>query len=156
MICFHCGEPVPAGLALTTEIDGQQQPMCCLGCRAVAAQIVAFGLTDYYQHRTEFPETPRELVPDDLKNLSIFNNPQLQGEFVTERDGERAEARLIIDGITCPLSSIIRQNAARWHGKKTASASARYSRRSPGWATARFRLTPNNANSAMKKSAKTA
>lgn len=102
MICFHCGEPVPAGLDLTAEIDGQQQPMCCLGCRAVAAQIVAFGLSDYYQHRTEFPETPRELVPDDLKNLSIFNNPQLQGEFVTERDGERAEARLIIDGITCP------------------------------------------------------
>ena len=102
MICFHCGEPVPAGLNLTTEIDGQQQPMCCLGCRAVAAQIVAFGLSDYYQHRTEFPETPRELVPADLKNLSIFNHPQLQGEFVTERDGERAEARLIIDGITCP------------------------------------------------------
>lgn len=102
MICFHCGEPVPAGLGLTAEIDGRPQPMCCLGCRAVAAQIVAFGLSDYYQHRTAFPETPRELVPDDLKNLSIFNNPQLQGEFVTERDGERAEARLIIDGITCP------------------------------------------------------
>ena len=94
MICFHCGEPVPAGLDLTAEIDGRPQPMCCLGCRAVAAQIVAFGLTDYYRRRTE--------LPDDLKNLSIFNNPQLQSEFVTERDGERAEARLIIDGITCP------------------------------------------------------
>ena len=93
---------MPAGLDLTAEIDGRPQPMCCLGCRAVAAQIVAFGLTDYYRRRTELPETPRELVPDDLKNLSIFNNPQLQGEFVTERDGERAEARLIIDGITCP------------------------------------------------------
>ena len=102
MICFHCGEPVPAGLDLTAEIDGQPQPMCCLGCRAVAAQIEAFGLSDYYRRRTELPETPRELVPDDLKNLSIFNNPQLQSGFVTERDGKRAEARLIIDGITCP------------------------------------------------------
>ena len=102
MICFHCGEPVPAGLELAAVIDGQRRPMCCLGCRAVAEQVVAFGLTDYYRRRTEFPETPRESVPDDLKNLSLFNNPQLQGEFVADKDGERAAARLIIEGITCP------------------------------------------------------
>lgn len=102
MICFHCGEPVPAGLELTAVIDGRRRPMCCLGCRAVAEQVVAFGLTDYYRRRTAFPETPRESVPNDLKNLSLFNNPQLQGEFVAEQDGERAAARLIIEGITCP------------------------------------------------------
>ena len=117
MICFHCGEPAPAGLDLSAEIDGRRQPMCCLGCRAVAEQISEFGLTDYYRHRTEFPKTPEELAPDDLKNLSIFNNPQIQSEFVAAKDGQRAEARLIIEGITCPACTwLISSRLSRLRG----------------------------------------
>ena len=43
--CFHCGLPVPSGADYSVDIDGQQQPMCCRGCQAVAKAIVAGGLT---------------------------------------------------------------------------------------------------------------
>jgi P-type Cu2+ transporter len=76
--------------------------MCCLGCKAVAEQIVNFGLTDYYQHRTQLAEKPETLVPDELKQLTLFNNPQIQSEFVSINDDASKEAKLIIEGISCP------------------------------------------------------
>ncbi|GJM04674.1 MAG: copper-translocating P-type ATPase [marine bacterium B5-7] len=76
--------------------------MCCYGCSAVAEQIIEFGLVSYYQHRTQLPQKPDEIVPDDLKKLAIFNNPQIQTEFVSVNDDTTKEARLIIEGINCP------------------------------------------------------
>ena len=58
MDCFHCGEPVPAGVELSIEIDGQARPMCCSGCRAVASIIHDAGLGRYYAFRDRLPERP--------------------------------------------------------------------------------------------------
>lgn len=49
--CFHCGEPVPAGVRLTARIAGREEPVCCHGCRAVAEFISGAGLDDYYRYR---------------------------------------------------------------------------------------------------------
>ena len=46
-LCFHCGEVVPKGINLFVKIDNISQPMCCLGCEAVANVIVENKLTDY-------------------------------------------------------------------------------------------------------------
>ncbi len=100
--CFHCGEPVPNGLDLSVVIDKQPQAMCCYGCKAVAEQIIEFGLSDYYRHRTSLPQRPESLVPEDLKKLTAFNNPQIQLEFVNDNDDASKEAKLIIEGISCP------------------------------------------------------
>ncbi|MBY6205024.1 heavy metal translocating P-type ATPase metal-binding domain-containing protein [Halomonas denitrificans] len=56
--CFHCGEPVPAGVELSVEIDGRARPMCCSGCRAVASIIHDAGLGRYYEFRDRLPERP--------------------------------------------------------------------------------------------------
>ncbi len=100
--CFHCGEPVPKDLELIVEIDKQSREMCCYGCKAVAEQILEFGLADYYQHRTSLPQKPDEFIPEDLKKLAIFDNPQVQTEFVSVNDDSSKEAKLIIEGISCP------------------------------------------------------
>jgi P-type Cu2+ transporter len=100
--CFHCGEPIPDELDLIVTIDKQQRAMCCYGCKAVAEQIIEFGLSDYYRHRTSLPHRPDSLVPEELKKLTAFNNPQIQSEFVSENDDSTKEAKLIIDGISCP------------------------------------------------------
>ena len=100
--CFHCGEPVPPDLGLFVEIDNQQREMCCPGCKAVAEQIVELGLSDYYRHRTKLPDKPESIVPETLQKLAVFNNPQVQSEFVTQKDDDSKEAKLIIDGISCP------------------------------------------------------
>jgi len=100
--CFHCGEPIPNKLELIVEIDNQPREMCCYGCKAVAEQILEFGLADYYKHRTSLPTKPEEFIPEDLKKLAIFDNPQVQTEFVSINDDSSKEAKLIIDGISCP------------------------------------------------------
>jgi len=49
--CFHCGEPIPPGINLTVNRNGEHQPVCCAGCQAVAELINASGLGRYYQFR---------------------------------------------------------------------------------------------------------
>lgn len=100
--CFHCGETIPNNLELIVEIDKQARGMCCYGCKAVAEQILEFGLADYYKHRTSLPTKPEEFIPEDLKKLTIFDNPQVQTEFVSVNDDSSKEAKLIIEGISCP------------------------------------------------------
>ncbi|MEQ8938256.1 MAG: heavy metal translocating P-type ATPase metal-binding domain-containing protein [Gammaproteobacteria bacterium] len=100
--CFHCGEPVPDTVDLSVVIENQPRSMCCPGCKAVAEQIIALGLEDYYKHRTELAEKPTELVPDELRKLDVFNLPQVQSGFVETLNSDTREAALIIEGISCP------------------------------------------------------
>jgi P-type Cu2+ transporter len=120
--CFHCGEPIPTELDLTVEIDKQMQAMCCYGCKAVAEQIIEFGLVDYYRHRTSHPQRPDSFVPEDLKKLTVFNNPQIQSEFVSENEDATKEAKLIIEGISCPACVwLIESRISRLAGIKQVS-----------------------------------
>ena len=49
------------GAAVT--VNGEDRPVCCAGCRAVARAIGDAGLTDYYRFRTELPGKGETLVP---------------------------------------------------------------------------------------------
>jgi len=99
--CFHCGLPVPPGSAYGVHIDGQYRAMCCPGCQAVAQAIVDGGLTDFYRYRTEQSRTGAGLVPEELRELELFDRPELQQSFVrTEAENVR-EAALILEGIVC-------------------------------------------------------
>ncbi|HTY02824.1 MAG TPA: heavy metal translocating P-type ATPase [Rhodocyclaceae bacterium] len=99
--CYHCGLPVPVGIDLPVEIDGVQRDMCCAGCQAVAQAIIGGGLTDYYRHRDALPESPREAVPQALKDLGLFDHPDVQKNFVRPIGEHEREASLILEGITC-------------------------------------------------------
>ncbi|WP_297528617.1 heavy metal translocating P-type ATPase [Thiohalobacter sp.] len=99
--CFHCGLPVPPGSDYRVEIDGASRPMCCPGCQAVAESIVAAGLTDFYRHRTAPARSARDLVPDALREMELYDRPALQQTFVRSDDANMREASLILEGITC-------------------------------------------------------
>jgi Cu2+-exporting ATPase len=99
--CYHCGLPVPRGVDLFVEIDGQPRTMCCAGCQAVAQAIVANGLTDYYKRRDALPESPREAIPVALRELGLFDHPDVQKNFVRPVGEHEREAALILEGITC-------------------------------------------------------
>ncbi len=75
--------------------------MCCHGCQAVAESIVGNGLEDYYRYRTELPKTVDELVPEELKQLDLYDHPEVQKSFVSQAGGQVLEASLILEGITC-------------------------------------------------------
>jgi Cu2+-exporting ATPase len=101
--CFHCALPVPPGSHYSVKIDGKQQPMCCPGCQAVAQAIVDNHLTDFYKYRTEVSPTAANLVPDQLQQLSLYDQPELQGSFVNQDEGQAdiKQASLILEGIVC-------------------------------------------------------
>ncbi len=101
--CYHCGLPVPPGTDFSLHLDGEERPMCCRGCQAVARAIVDNGLEDFYRFRTDSAPTGREVVPEFLRQLSVYDNPEIQKQFVRREDesGEIREASLILEGITC-------------------------------------------------------
>ncbi len=99
--CFHCGLPVPDGSRFQASIDGESRAMCCAGCAAVANAIDQAGLSGYYRHRTARPRSPRDLVPDELDQLSVYDHDAIQRSFVTTLEGDRREANLVLEGIQC-------------------------------------------------------
>lgn len=101
MDCYHCGLPVPEGAQFPVEIDGQSREMCCVGCQAVAQAIVAGGHSSYYRNRDALPESPREALPAALRDLGMFDHPEVQKSFVRPIGEHEAEASLILEGITC-------------------------------------------------------
>ncbi|MCL2656929.1 MAG: heavy metal translocating P-type ATPase [Betaproteobacteria bacterium] len=100
-VCFHCGLPIVAGANFYVEIDGAPRAMCCAGCQAVAQAIIDSGLTDYYRHRAELPESQREVLPSELGELGLFDHPNIQKQFVRPIGEHEREADLILEGITC-------------------------------------------------------
>ena len=86
--CFHCGLPVPAGTHFFAKVFNKPQAMCCLGCQSVAESIVDNGLEDYYKHRTELPKTADDLVPEALRQLSLYDHPEVQKSFVMAAEGD--------------------------------------------------------------------
>lgn len=102
--CFHCGLPVPAGAQYPVEFEASERPTCCPGCQAVAGAIIDRGLGAYYHHRDAPPaESGSPLIPDELRELELFDHPGVQQQFVTPAGaaGERREAALMLEGITC-------------------------------------------------------
>ena len=98
--CFHCNEAVPRGINLSVEISQIQQPMCCIGCQAVAQTIVDNGLTQYYLVRTEPAQKGQSLVPEQLQKNKLLDEAVLQSEFIYQ-ENDCKEAILTIDGISC-------------------------------------------------------
>ncbi|MEZ8142464.1 ATPase P [Enterovibrio norvegicus FF-33] len=97
--CYHCGEPVLTGDSYNVEIQGVNRTMCCPGCEAVATTIVANGLTSYYEYRTA-PAEKANLIPDELQSLSLYDNEDVQQEFVRHENGID-EVVLSVDGVSC-------------------------------------------------------
>lgn len=99
--CYHCGLPVPVGASYPVDIDHTPRNMCCRGCQAVAEAIVSNHLADYYRHRTALPQSARELVPDEIRKLALYDHPDIQKSFVRDAGEHTRQASLILEGITC-------------------------------------------------------
>jgi Cu2+-exporting ATPase len=108
-LCFHCGERALEGNRWSLHIDGEEQPMCCPACKAVADTIIGSGLKDYYRHRTALPEVSpqqKRSANDDVREeLKLYDEMAIQQSFVQRFESEQveveAEAILVISGISC-------------------------------------------------------
>ncbi|MGY0219026.1 heavy metal translocating P-type ATPase [Endozoicomonadaceae bacterium StTr2] len=99
--CYHCHLPIEDGRVWTAQINGEDRPMCCPGCKTVAEAIAGGGLTNYYQYRTE-PASQQQPDQRLLQELELMDRDDIQADFVrTLQDEGLREANLLIEGITC-------------------------------------------------------
>ncbi len=101
--CFHCGLPVPEHDApAPLQVDGTPRSFCCHGCRAVCKAIIDAGLDDYYRYRDQAAVSASDqAIPEFLRQVELFDRPEIQRDFVTE-GGDWREAALLLENIRCP------------------------------------------------------
>ena len=131
--CYHCGEAVPAGVKLEISISGEDRPMCCPGCRAVAGLIAAGGMESFYQQRTAFSPKPDPIssgpestVADDYRH---YDNAEVAATFTEKTGSGTATARILLGGMTCAACTwLIEQTLIAIPGIKNASVQLSQSR----------------------------
>ncbi|NKI35385.1 cadmium-translocating P-type ATPase [Wenzhouxiangella sp. XN79A] len=96
--CFHCGEPVPPGVELSVEIDGEARPMCCSGCRAVATLIHESGLGRYYDFRDRLPERPEA---DRAGDYLAWDRDAVLDYHATAPGADRRSIVLVLENVHC-------------------------------------------------------
>ena len=139
-LCFHCNEVIPRGINLHVTINKKEQPMCCIGCQALAQTIVDNNLTQYYEYRTEPAQKGAELVPDILKN-KLLDEEILQSEFVYYDKGLK-EAILTIEGISCAACAwLIEMQLKKFKGVESISVNATTQRATVKWQDDKVQLS---------------
>jgi len=136
--CFHCNENIPHGIKLAVTINQKQQPMCCIGCQAVAQTIVDNNLTQYYQFRTEPAQKGIGLIPEQLKDQQhqknkLLDEEVLQNEFIYQ-ESDFKEAILTIEGINCAACAwLIEMQLIKQEGILSISVNATTQRATVRW-----------------------
>ena len=139
--CFHCGEPVPNGIDLHIEIENKSQPMCCIGCQAVADTIVENNLTDYYRFRSAHANKGEILVPEQLQRNKILDDENLQNEFAYYHDGFK-ETILTIEGISCSACAwLIEMQVSKFKGINKINVNATTQRATVQWQENQIKLS---------------
>ena len=139
--CFHCDEAIPKGISLVVQIDNIEQPMCCIGCQAVAQTIVDNSLTDYYRFRTEPATRSEALVPAQLKRTTLLDDEALQDEFAFS-DGQFKETILTIEGISCAACAwLIEMQLSKLVGLNSINVNATTQRATIKWRESQLKLS---------------
>ena len=99
--CFHCGLPSREVHPRRVELLGTVRNFCCAGCEAVARTIVEAGFGAYYETREPPRGEGRVLVPQDLPELAVYDEPAAQRQFVTRAGDHSQEALLVVERISC-------------------------------------------------------
>lgn len=136
--CFHCDELIPPGINIYITINNKKQPMCCIGCQAVAQTIVDNNLTQYYQFRTEPAQKGTQLIPEELKiqqrqKNRLLDEEILQSEFIYHNKDSK-EAILTVEGISCAACAwLIEMQLSKLEGVISISVNATTQRATVKW-----------------------
>lgn len=139
--CFHCGLPNLEGDKYPVLISGVEHHMCCPGCHAVSSAIVANGLENYYEFRTEPAARGDSALDNTMAKLAVYDEPELQEEFVIF-DGNEKQIQLTVEGITCAACGwLIEKQLAKLDGIRQISVNVSARRAMLTWDEARINLS---------------
>jgi Cu2+-exporting ATPase len=94
--CFHCVQPVPAGLVRA----GDEHQFCCAGCRAVYETIHACGLDPYYRLRASADAAFAPAAPS-ADTYAPFDQEAFETLYAVRGEGGAKSVDLVLEGVTC-------------------------------------------------------
>jgi len=104
--------------------------------------IVAQGLDAYYRHREGRAPNPSDTVPDELRALELFDDPDLQRDFVHPEEGDSLSASLSVEGMTCAACAwLIERHLLRQPGVLTVHVGLTSHRARVAWDPMRTRIS---------------
>lgn len=112
--CFHCGETVPKGVHLSAQIAGVEQPMCCIGCQAVAQFLAANDHQVFYQYRAD------QLPGEQVKNTAAeqwqhLDAPEVFNTLTQVTDQGLRRVTIKIEGMYCSACGWLLQKVLGTH-----------------------------------------
>ena len=137
--CFHCGEPVPHGEPIFARLQGEDRPMCCTGCKAVAEFIDSSGFAAFYEHRDK-PDADLNLTPE-VTDWLRFDSADLLNRYVSTRNDE-SEATIDVGGVYCSACIWLFNNALQdLHGIESVDVNPATRRAVLRWRSAELRFS---------------
>lgn len=109
--CFHCSEPIPAGVRIHARIDAREEPVCCHGCKAVAEFITGAGLDDYYRYRDQAGARADE--PPRPDRWSAYDRAELVERLTRPEAGGARSMTVLLEGLRCSACSWLADKALR-------------------------------------------
>lgn len=132
-LCFHCLQPLPEDGGYPVTLHNKTYSVCCYGCQAVAETIAQQNLLHFYQYRDTSNPLQVPLVPEELQQLTAYDDEQLQQQFTRSEDGLRS-INLSIDGMTCSACAwLIEQHLSRLAGVQQVQVNATTERVAIRW-----------------------
>jgi P-type Cu2+ transporter len=107
--CFHCGEPIPAGVRVRARVESREEPVCCHGCKAVAEFITGAGLDDYYRYRERSGARADE--PPHPDRWSAYDRPELVERLSRAEPGGARSITVLLEGLRCSACSWLADRA---------------------------------------------
>lgn len=98
-VCFHCGETIPKGVELTAKIDNVDQPMCCIGCQAVAQFLADNDHEVFYQYRDD--KLPAEQVSINNSDWRHLDADDVFTSLVKPVENNLSQVTIKVDGMYC-------------------------------------------------------
>ncbi len=139
--CFHCGLPNLEAQRYPVTILSVEHFMCCPGCQAVSQAIVDNGLESYYEFRTEPAARGDAALDNTMAQLSVYDEPELQDEFVFEQ-GKHSQIQLTVEGITCAACGwLIEKQLAKLNGIKQVAVNVSARRAIVTWDAEELKLS---------------
>ncbi|MCO4787238.1 MAG: heavy metal translocating P-type ATPase, partial [Marinomonas atlantica] len=96
--CFHCGDPIPASINITSNLQNMHCEFCCYGCQAIAEHICGADLSLYYERRES--SAGSRLTEDNTPIFELLDNKQLYNQYVHQTENEHV-IQVSLTGITC-------------------------------------------------------
>ena len=129
--CLHCSEPVSNPDQYPVYHQKNKYSTCCVGCQAIAQNIIDQGLWEYYEHKEKTTFQAPEMIKDfqigdipsikdaDDSEFKFYDLPDIQKDFVSQNENGANEATLVVEGIHCAACTwLIEHRLQHFEGMK--------------------------------------